>query len=54
MEVSQYLQDLRLEEAAARSANMHVSKPGQYKFIKESLEVEEAKYKEVEPNALHA
>jgi len=47
VEVSQYLADLRLEEAAAKSANMHVSKPGQYKFIKESLDVEEAKYNEV-------
>ena len=44
VEVSQYLADLRLEDEAARSANMHVTKPGQYQFIKESLDVEEAKH----------
>ena len=47
MKVSNYLSDLRQEEAAARLANMHISKPGQYQIIKESLDAEEEKYKEV-------
>jgi len=44
VEVSQYLQDLRLEEAQARSNGLHNSKPGQYMIIKESLDAEEAKH----------
>lgn len=47
MGVSQYLADLRLEEEAARSQNMHTTKPGQYQLIKECLNAEEAKHNQV-------
>ena len=47
VQVSKYLADLRLEEEQARTAQMHVKNPGQYQFIKEALDVEEAKYHKV-------
>lgn len=46
VEVSQYLADLRLEEAQARRAQKDLKKPEEYRFIKEALDAEEAKYQQ--------
>eukprot|EP00656_Telonema_subtile_P050012 TRINITY_DN6369_c0_g1_i1.p1 TRINITY_DN6369_c0_g1~~TRINITY_DN6369_c0_g1_i1.p1 ORF type:complete len:351 (-),score=106.77 TRINITY_DN6369_c0_g1_i1:516-1568(-) len=46
VDVSQYLADLRLEEAQARRAQKDTKKPEEYRFIKEALDAEEAKYQQ--------